>query len=115
VWTRSEWNKGSEQAGDRIWVIVSQRTRAKCVVALPLSRHIDKAILPFLVTVPASEITMVDGNPPINRVALTDQIRNLDKGRLRKQAGSVSKRALLSIFSGMDYMLGRQFPHPKSN
>lgn len=45
---------GSEQQGDRIWVIVSLRTRSKVVVAVPLSRHIEKATAPFLVTVPAS-------------------------------------------------------------
>lgn len=107
---------GSEQQGDRIWVIVSLRTRSKVVVALPLSRHVDKATAPFLVTIPAGEITTVDGTTPIDRVALVDQIRCLDKTRLRKKSGEITKRALLSIFTGgIDYMLGRHFPHPKAS
>jgi len=105
---------GSEQKGDRIWLIVSLRSRGNGVVALPLSRHVEKATLPFLITVPSTEITTVDGTQPVDRVALTDQIRNLDKSRLRKKSGAVSRRALLAIFAGIDYMLGRHFPHPKA-
>jgi len=108
---------GSEQKGDRIWLIVSieQLHRGKCVVALPLSRHTEKGAVPHLITVPANEITMVDGSPAINRLALTDQIRCLDKTRLGKKSGCVSHRALLSIFTGLDRLFGRQFPSPKSN
>lgn len=106
---------GSEQHGDRIWLIVSMRSRSRCVVALPLSRHTEKAIHPFLITVPASQITTVDGTAAIDRVALVDQIRSLDKSRLRKKSGEVTMRALFSVFNGIDYMLGRHFPSPNSN
>jgi mRNA-degrading endonuclease toxin of MazEF toxin-antitoxin module len=77
---------GSEQEGDRIWVIVSipPLHRGNCVVELPLSRHTEKAVA-HLIQVPKAEITMVDNNPAINRVALTDQIRALDKTRFRKK------------------------------
>lgn len=99
---------GSEQEGDRPWVIVSSPRfhRGNCVVGLPLSRHTDKA-LAHLIAVPKSEITMVDGNPSIDRVALTDQIRALDKTRFRRKAGYVSKRAISSILLGLDYLFGR--------
>jgi len=103
---------GSEQAGDRIWLIVSQSTRAKCIVGLPLSRHTDKAGPPFLIPIPSSEIKVIDGGPEMDRIALTDQIRCLDKSRLRKQSGSVTKRALYSIFSGIDRMMGRSYTIP---
>lgn len=103
---------GSEQAGNRIWLIVSQRTRNKCVVALPLSRHTEKAGPPFLIPVPSSEITVIDGSGAYDRVALTDQIRCLDKSRLSGQCGSVSRRALYSVLSGIDNMLGRSYVVP---
>jgi mRNA-degrading endonuclease toxin of MazEF toxin-antitoxin module len=98
---------GSEIEKDRPWVIVSipRLNRGNCVVGLPLSRHIEKAVA-HLIVVPKSEITMEDGNPSIDRVALTDQIRALDKTRFRKKAGFVSQRAITSILLGMDYLFG---------
>lgn len=108
---------GSEQKGDRIWLIVSYHQRGKCVVALPLSRHIEKSEsdIPWLIKVTAENITMVDGNPAINRLALTDQIRCLDKVRLRKQAGFITQRAVIAVLDGLDKLLGRRFPLPNSN
>jgi mRNA-degrading endonuclease toxin of MazEF toxin-antitoxin module len=99
---------GSEQEGDRIWVIVSipRLNRGNCVVGLPLSRHIEKAVA-HLIQIPKSEITMEDGNPSIDRVALTDQIRALDKTRFRKKAGYVSIRAINAILMGLDYLFGK--------
>ena len=104
---------GSGQQGDRIWLIVSLRSRHKAVVAVPLSRHTDKAILPFLITVPASEITTVDGTLPVDRVALVDQIRTLDKSRLRKKSGETTKIAFRAVIGGIDYMLGKGLPSAK--
>jgi mRNA-degrading endonuclease toxin of MazEF toxin-antitoxin module len=98
---------GSEQEGDRPWVIVSipRLNRGNCVVGLPLSRHIEKAFA-HLIVIPKEEITMEDGNPSINRVALTDQIRALSKLRFRKKAGFVSIRAIRAILLGLDYLFG---------
>ena len=106
---------GSEQTGEHIWLIVSIKSRGKCVVALPLSRHTEKATVPFLITIPASEITYVDGSPALDRVALTDQIRCLNKTRLGKQSGAISSRALRSVFIGLDNLFGRYYPNPKAN
>ena len=107
---------GSEQMGDRIWLVVSHNHRGKCVVALPLSRHVDKADdIPWLIKVPADQMTMVDGNPAINRIALTDQIRCIDKSRLGRRSGSITARALFAIFDGLDYLFGRQSGPQKSN
>jgi len=107
---------GSEQAGDRIWVIMSipRCHRGKCVVALPLSRHTNKAGA-HLIMVPKPEITMEDGNPPIDRVALVDQIRALDKTRLGKKAGFVSMRGISAIKLGLDYLFGNAPLPPQSN
>jgi mRNA-degrading endonuclease toxin of MazEF toxin-antitoxin module len=100
---------GSEQGGDRPWVIVSipQLRRGNCVVGLPLSRHTEKAVA-HLIKVPLQEITVEGTDPNIDRVALTDQIRCLDKSRFRRKFGHISKRALTSIFDlGLDRLFGR--------
>lgn len=99
---------GAEQEGDRPWVIVSipQLRRGKCAVGLPLSRHTDKAGA-HLIYVPRQEITVDDPNDQnIDRVALTDQIRALDKTRFRRKFGRVSPRAVTSILLGLDYLFG---------
>ena len=100
---------GSEQEVDRPWMIVSipRFHRGNCVVGLPLSRHTEKA-LAHLIKVPKQEITVQDGSPSIDRVALTDQIRALDKTRLRKKHGFVSTRAINAIKLGLDYLFGNQ-------
>lgn len=98
---------GSEQKGDRPWVIISipRFHRGNCVVGLPLSRHVEKAVA-HLIRIPQSEITMEDGTPSVDRVALTDQIRALDKTRLRRKAGYISVRAIRAILLGLDYLFG---------
>ncbi len=100
---------GSEQEGDRIWVIVSipRLHRGKCVVGLPLSRHMEKAGA-HLIKIPLQEITVEGSDPNIDRVALTDQIRALDKTRFRRKFGYVSSRAITSIMLGLDYLFGRE-------
>lgn len=102
---------GSEQAGDRPWVIISiaRLHRGNCAVGLPLSRHTEKSCA-HLIRIPKTEITMEDGSPSIDRVALTDQIRALDKRRFRKKAGFVSPRAVNAILLGLDYLFGNTPP-----
>lgn len=99
---------GSEQEGDRPWVILSIPLlhRGKCVVGLPLSRHTEKAGA-HLIKIPLQEITMDGNDTNIDRVALTDQIRALDKTRFRRKLGHVSPRAISSILLGLDYLFGR--------
>jgi mRNA-degrading endonuclease toxin of MazEF toxin-antitoxin module len=65
--------------------------------------------------IPKNEITVEDGGPSIDRVALTDQIRALDKARLRKKAGFVSVRAINCIKLGLDYLFGNTPLPPRSN
>ena len=99
---------GSEQEGDRPWVVVSSPHchRGNCVVGLPLSRHVEKAGT-HLIKVPLQEITMDGNDANIDRVALTDQIRALDKRRFRRKLGQVSPRAIEAILLGLDYLFGR--------
>ena len=102
-------NIGSEQVGERPWVIISHSRlhRGNCVVGMPLSRHIEKAFA-HLIVVPKNEITMEDGSLAIDRVALTDQIRPLDKSRLKQpRAGFISIRAINAIILGLDYLVGK--------
>ena len=109
---------GSEQKGDRVWLIVSVEHlhRGNCVVALPASRHTEKGgIAPHLIEIPSSEITMVDGSPLMDRLALTDQIRCLNKTRLRKKAGYISRRAVFATLIGLDKLFGRVYPPKNSN
>jgi len=100
---------GSEMRGDHVWVIVSVPSchRGNCVVGIPMSRHMNKAV-GHLIRVPEDQITYNAGESVMERVALTDQIRVLDKARLRRKLGTVSTRAMTSIFDlGLDRLLGR--------
>lgn len=106
---------GVEHKGPHIWGIISTRTRAKCVIAIPLSRHINKAFPPLLPPIPASEFTHVDGTTAVDRVALTDQIRSLDVARLTRRSGTMTKIAIRAILLALDYSLGRQAVPPKAN
>jgi len=104
---------GSEQEGDRPWVIMSipRLNRGNCVVGLPLSRHVEKACA-HLIKIPATEQTMDDPtqDTAIDRVALVDQIRALDKTRFRRKLGFVSVRAITAINLGLDYLFGDATP-----
>jgi mRNA-degrading endonuclease toxin of MazEF toxin-antitoxin module len=99
---------GSELEKDRPWVLISipQLSRGNCVVGVPLSTRVEKACA-HLIKVPASEITKQDGTASVDCVALTDQIRCLDKRRLRKKAGFVSIRAVNGILMGLDFLFGK--------
>jgi mRNA-degrading endonuclease toxin of MazEF toxin-antitoxin module len=93
---------GSEQEKDRIWVIVSDTHlhRGNCVVGVPLTTNLDKAC-GHLVQIPQKELIMDGKHPSISSVALTDQIRALDKTRFRRKAGHISKHGLHSIQLGL--------------
>jgi mRNA-degrading endonuclease toxin of MazEF toxin-antitoxin module len=98
---------GGEIEKDRPWMVMSipPLHRGKCLVSLPLSRHLEKAGS-HLIKIPHSQITMTEGDENIDRVALTDQIRALDKTRLRRRMGYVSSRGIDAIQLGLDYLFG---------
>jgi mRNA-degrading endonuclease toxin of MazEF toxin-antitoxin module len=98
---------GSEMEKDRPWVIVSQTSlhRGNCVVGLPLTKNMSKASA-HLIAIPSVELTMDGGAPPFDSVALTDQIRCLDKTRFRRKAGSISPKGLNAIKLGLERLFG---------
>jgi mRNA-degrading endonuclease toxin of MazEF toxin-antitoxin module len=98
---------GSEQEKDRPWVIVSvtHLHRGNCVVGVPLTKNLQKACA-HLVQLPKSEMTMDGSESPYDSVALTDQIRALDKTRFRRKAGSISRVGLNAIRLGLQRYLG---------
>jgi mRNA-degrading endonuclease toxin of MazEF toxin-antitoxin module len=98
---------GSEQEKDRPWVVVSvsRLHRGNCVVAVPLSRQLDKAV-GHLILIPKGEFRFEVGNIPFDCVALTDQIRCLDKTRFRRKAGRISKQGLSSVLLGLQALFG---------
>ena len=99
---------GSEQAKDRIWIAVSHArfNRGKCVVCVPLTTNMNKAVA-HLIRIPASLLQMDGGYPAKDSVALTDQIRALDKTRFRRRAGTISTQGLEAILLGLDRLFGR--------
>lgn len=99
---------GSEQKGDHVWVIVSVASchRANCVVGVPLSKHMNKAG-GHLIKLPHQFISYSANEPTLDRVALVDQIRVIDKTRLRRKIGTLSKLGISGVFQGLDRLFGR--------
>ena len=100
---------GSEQRKDRVWVVLSvaRLHRGNCVVGLPLTTELSKARA-HLMAIPKEEIRMVGKDAAVDCVALTDQIRALDKRRFRRKAGTISERAFTAIIMlGLDRLFGR--------
>jgi mRNA-degrading endonuclease toxin of MazEF toxin-antitoxin module len=93
---------GSEIEKDRMWVIVSASRfhRGKCVVGVPLTSNLDKACA-HLIQIPPKELILDGKTPAATSVALTDQIRSLDKTRFRRKAGHITTFGLHSIHLGM--------------
>ncbi len=98
---------GSEQQKDRIWVIVSltELHRGNCVVGIPLSTRVDKAGA-HLIKITKSEFKMEAKASAVDCVALTDQIRALDKRRFRKKAGTITPYGLNAVRLGLQRLLG---------
>lgn len=99
---------GSEQRGDHVWVILSlpSHHRGNCVVGVSLSKHLNK-IGGHLTSIPAAYINYGPNEDKLDRVALTDQIRALNKTRLRRKVGTLSKMGLSAVFQGLDNLFGR--------
>ena len=97
---------GSEIEKDRMWVIVSASHlhRGKCVVGVPLTKNIDKACA-HLIKIPKGELNLDGKTPALDSVALTDQIRALDKTRFRRKAGHISRDGLHAIQLGLSRLL----------
>lgn len=79
---------GSEQGGIRPVLIVQNNVgniHSPTVIAAAISKNIEKARLPTHVTIPAG-----DTNLTHDSVVLLEQIRTIDKRRLKERIGSVN-------------------------
>jgi mRNA interferase MazF len=98
---------GSEIEKDRPWIIVSVEHlhRGNCVVGIPVSRQDNKA-LAHLIKTPKGLFKTEAGVTAFDGVALTDQIRCLDKRRLRKKFGTITDEGLDGVLLGLQRYLG---------
>lgn len=96
--------RGSEQAGVRP-VLVFQNDLINrfttTVLAIPLSTNLLRAELPSCM-----RISKGDGGIQSDSVALCHQLRVLDKTRLKRKLGIVSKKTISSIETCMIFTMG---------
>ena len=100
---------GSEQGGIRPILIVQNDIGNKyspTVIAAAITSQINKAKLP-------THIELADENfgLPKNSVVLLEQIRTLDKKRLKERIGALPQEAMEQVNSGLLISLG--FVQPK--
>jgi len=106
---------GSEQHSPRPFVIVSRlainRNQGNIVVGVPLTTTRAHGIHPpHRIVIPAAEISkdvLFTGNV-LDCVALTDQVRALDKKRLENKMGTLSNTALVAIGLGLAFVFDLQ-------
>jgi mRNA-degrading endonuclease toxin of MazEF toxin-antitoxin module len=105
---RSTNTVGSEQEKDRPYVIMSRNSVNDLginVVGVPLSTQVHKASA-YRIKLPVSEfIKDPSSDKPVQEgVALTDQIRVLDTGRLMQKVGRLSDSAIISVGLGLSFL-----------
>ena len=101
--------KGSEQKGDRLWLVMSRLTLNgnNTVVVVPLTTKTEKAAKhpSFCIILPPGEIIPDPGNKPsVPCVALCHQLRVFDKTRFRKKYGKLSLSAIPSVQLGISFV-----------
>jgi len=99
--------RGFEQAGIRPVLILQNDTIGKfttTVIALPLTTNLRRATLPSCVAINKGE-----GGLSEDSVILCHQLRVLDKVRLQRKLGNVSKSKLIEIEDCVLYTLGIEF------
>ena len=105
---KPEHTVGSEQYKRRPWVIVSKDAlnSNRVVIGVPLSTNLDKACA-YNIKIPATEILIDAGcqSEISDSVALTLQIRALDKLRLGTRIGRLTDSAVISVGAGISYVL----------
>ena len=92
--------RGSEQAKTRPCVVLSANeinAQRKTVVVIPLTTTKTPAVPPLLVSVPSAGL---------DSKARVEQIRAVDKSRLRNRLGSLSDADLLEIEGALQRILG---------
>jgi mRNA-degrading endonuclease toxin of MazEF toxin-antitoxin module len=101
---------GSEQFGRRPFLIMSRlrvNQKGKLVVAVPFTTSgTDRPQPPFRILIPPQEIVRdpsYKGTPELS-VALTDQVRAIDKARLETKMGTLSVTARTAVGLGLAYL-----------
>ncbi len=90
---------GSEQGGVRPVIIVQNNVGNKyspTIIIAPITSQLNKAKLPTHVKIRGSEFGL-----PKNSVALLEQLRTIDKRRLREKIGSFDQAIMLKIDEAM--------------
>ncbi len=95
---------GSEQGGVRPVLVVQNDVGNKfspTVIAAAITSQLDKAKLPTHITLPAEKYGL-----PKNSVVLLEQIRTLDKRRLKEKIGELSADIMTRVNEALLISLG---------
>lgn len=95
---------GSEQGGVRPVLVVQNDVGNKfspTVIAAAITSQLDKAKLPTHITLPAEKYGL-----PRNSVVLLEQIRTLDKRRLKEKIGELSADIMTKVNEALLISLG---------
>lgn len=95
---------GSEQGGTRPVLIVQNDTgnrHSPTVIAAAITSQVGKARLPTHITVPGSEAGLSKDS-----VILLEQIRTLDKRRLREHMGRLSDEQMSRVDQALEVSFG---------
>jgi mRNA-degrading endonuclease toxin of MazEF toxin-antitoxin module len=108
-WAEDKEAVGSEQSGDRIWIVMSRKALNgnNTVMVVPATTRIAKAhkYPGFCILLPAQEqIPIIGQSSAIDRAALCHQARVFDKSRFREKWGKLSLSAVASIQLGISYV-----------
>ncbi len=100
--------QGSEQFGPRPFVILSRNAvnkTVKTVLAAPMSTNISQQP-PYRIVIPVTEIIKdIQCTRPLSTsVVKTDQLRVIDKSRLRDKVGKLSQTATNSVLAGVAFV-----------
>lgn len=108
-WAQDPNAVGSEQAKDRLWVVMSRRSLNgnNTVLVVPVTTKTEKAdkYPAFCIRLPAQEQIPIPGQTAsIHRVALCHQVRVFDKSRLREKWGKLSLSAIAAVQLGLAFV-----------
>ncbi|WP_297282148.1 type II toxin-antitoxin system PemK/MazF family toxin [uncultured Anaerococcus sp.] len=90
---------GSEQGGVRPVIVVQNDVGNKyspTIIVAPITSQLNKAKLPTHVKIKGSEFGL-----PKNSVALLEQLRTIDKRRLREKIGNFDEAIMIKIDEAM--------------
>lgn len=102
VWADLEPTRGSEQAGQRPFLILSEEVfndRSGTVIAIALTSQPQKAGFPLT-------LELLDAKLPKRSWAKISQIRTLSVHRLQKKIGKASAEEMDQIVEGLNELIG---------